>query len=180
MVCRLLGRWFAAGKKAVHIEIPEGVNVIGPSVFAGCENLETIKLPESLERIEDYAFAACHKLKEISFPSNLNWVSDSAFLNCTNLSSVLLPRSTANIDERTFGGCFSLKHLLVPKDFLASEDVHTSIRQFQFRKYRLVKSATDEPLKQNLILLKNSLPNVQTSNCIVFSHTTYWGCCTIR
>ena len=32
------------------------------------------------------------------------------------------------------------------KDFLVSEDVHTRIRQFRFRKYRLVKSA-DEPLK---------------------------------
>ena len=78
-------------KKAV---LPEGMTILGASMFAGCTALEELKLPYTLTSIEAGAFSGCTALESLTLPANLSQIAGDAFANCPKLT-VLLTYGTA-------------------------------------------------------------------------------------
>lgn len=61
---RLISYW---GKENI-VNVPQGVESIGNSAFAGCEALTSITLPQGIKSIEYWAFARCFALTSIRIP----------------------------------------------------------------------------------------------------------------
>lgn len=91
--------------------IEEGITKVGEGAFNsegnGFINLETLILPESLEEIGRSSFAGCGKLTRVYLPSSLKTISVSAFEK-TGIKNIVIPESVENL-ECPFNGCNSLK-----------------------------------------------------------------------
>ena len=79
-------------KKAV---LPEGMTVLGASMFAGCTALEELQLPSTLTSIESGALSGCTALESLTLPSGLTQIAGDAFANCPKLTVVLSYGSAA-------------------------------------------------------------------------------------
>ena len=79
-------------KKAV---LPEGMTVLGASMFAGCTALEELQLPSTLTSIESSALSGCTALESLTLPSGLTQIAGDAFANCPKLTVVLSYGSVA-------------------------------------------------------------------------------------
>lgn len=66
------------GEMITELVIPEGIEVLGPGVFAHCRNEMTVILPKSLTRIEDEAFAWLN-CKDLCIPENVTYIGIRAF-----------------------------------------------------------------------------------------------------
>jgi hypothetical protein len=95
------------------IKIPNSVEIIGKSVFSGCNNLSTIILPDSVTTIGAYAFIDCKKLKHVNLPKGLKSVDDRAFKGI-ELKVFVLPEGIEYIGAEAFAG-ISRKKVVVPK-----------------------------------------------------------------
>lgn len=65
--------------------------------------LKKIKLPESLNEIDESAFAGCKRLKEIKFSKNLTEIGEDAFDNCDSLKKITYYKCTEYILYKYFG-----------------------------------------------------------------------------
>lgn len=74
----------------VKLEIPEGVNTIGPYAFYNQTNLEEVIIPEGVTSIETYAFSSCSNLSKITIPKTLISVATKAFSYANKLSEVYI------------------------------------------------------------------------------------------
>lgn len=88
--------------KSSDVKVPDGVKVIGDSVFYDNRDLEKVILPESVTKIEDFAFAYCEKLSNINLPGKLTYIGDFAFSDDSKLKSIKLPDSLTYIGEKAF------------------------------------------------------------------------------
>lgn len=127
-----------------EITIPEGVEVIPASFFAGCDGLETVNLPSTLKEISYEAFANCGELQNINLPDGLEAIGDYAFVECTSLisidvpdsvkyigsyafadsslESVMVPEGITILLEGTFNNCASLESVVLPSTLITMED----------------------------------------------------------
>ena len=88
-----------------HIEIPDGIEIIGKEAFYKCRFIETITFPESLKRIESYAFAGCASLKgTVKLPDGISEIEEYAFVFCTSVDWIDMPRQT-KLGKNVFYGC---------------------------------------------------------------------------
>lgn len=71
-----------------HIEVPEGIEVLGKSSFYDLRGIVDIRLPKSLQRIESRAFRNCIGLEEVILGGNEVQIDEDAFRNCTSLKTV--------------------------------------------------------------------------------------------
>lgn len=129
----------------ISVILPDTLQVIYASCFAGCDNLESINLPSSIEylalndtgikeltvpasvkTIPSGAFAGCSKLKTVTFegqPSlSLNYNGTGIFSNCTSLESITVPASFKQVPSWMFSGCTSLKSVIVEDGITAIEN----------------------------------------------------------
>ena len=98
----------------LSVIIPEGVQVIGGSAFAGCQFLSSISIPSSVTQIKPYAFSRCESLQDICLPKGLSILSYGLFRGCTRLRTVRLPDTLEKIHPLAFEGCVSLSKLALP------------------------------------------------------------------
>ena len=77
------------GLDSTKFVIRDGVKVVCPFAFAGCQFKE-ISLPESLVGIGQGAFADCTKLVSVNIPSGVRVIDDYAFWGCSNLVFVVM------------------------------------------------------------------------------------------
>ncbi|MBP5728805.1 MAG: leucine-rich repeat domain-containing protein, partial [Clostridia bacterium] len=125
------------GQECTSAVIPEGVTLIGNSVFQGCDRLVSVSLPSTLKMIGTAAFQGCSSLEAISLPDGLTTMMEYAFYGCKALSSVqipesvtavgdyafsysglvyaLLPDTVTAIGNRTFYSCEQLQFITLPK-----------------------------------------------------------------
>ena len=96
-----------------EVVIPEGVEVIEPSAFAFCENLERVSLPGTLREIGRAAFRACRSLREVDIPAGVRLTGIDAFRDCALLERVVLWGETA-LGANAFRGCTSLREAELP------------------------------------------------------------------
>ena len=98
----------------VNAIIPDDVNLIAESVFAGCENLVSVKLPLKLKEIESSTFKNCTSLETVEFGGSLKTIERNAFSGCTSLRSVILPEGVEKIESGAFNGCTALESVYIP------------------------------------------------------------------
>lgn len=67
--------------------IPDGVETIEPSAFAG-RNLTNVTIPDSVKRIDSSAFCDCDLLEEIILPENLEYLGAGNFGKKTKLNEL--------------------------------------------------------------------------------------------
>ena len=95
------------GAKSV-VTIPEGVEEISHSAFAGNSTITAVYLPESIKVIRNGAFSECRQLTSVVFSektTELECIENDAFLECTSLKSINLPSVIRTISSRAFERC---------------------------------------------------------------------------
>ena len=85
--------WEDKRNKIQNILLPEGMNSIGASAFAGCRYVKSITIPASVEKNDDSAFEDCRMLSTLTFtePSVLTNIGNWAFYNNHELKNLVIP-----------------------------------------------------------------------------------------
>ena len=87
------------GSESVTVD---GIHLLEPGVFNGCEALREVTLPETLLNISQGAFRDCTSLEKITIPASVEGLGREAFAGCTSLNTVILQtREVAVFDEAT-------------------------------------------------------------------------------
>lgn len=90
--------------------VPEGVEVIKDSAFAGRSGLSGVVFPDSLRAIGMYAFSECPDLSgTLVLPEGVESIADNAFADCPSLAAAVLPASLTHIGYDAFSGCGNLQ-----------------------------------------------------------------------
>lgn len=103
---------------AKHIEIPEGVSVIGNRAFYldlddFTDVLESVSIPEGVIEIGEMAFTCRKKLKFINMPESIAVIGDHAFAS-SGIEQINLPSGISNIGSRAFLDCVNLEEIELP------------------------------------------------------------------
>ena len=109
-------------KDARHVEIPEGITVIGKDAFLGCSDLQSVTIPNSVTKIGEFAFAGCIGLQSVTIPDGITKIGNSAFNGCSALQSVTIPDSITKIGISTFSGCSALQSIAIPDNVTEIKD----------------------------------------------------------
>ena len=108
---RLISYW---GKENI-VNVPQGVESIGNSAFAGCEALTSITLPQGVKSIGKEAFYNCFALTSIILPQGVESIGDKAFNECKALTSITLPQGVKSIGDGAFSCCRALTSITLPQ-----------------------------------------------------------------
>ena len=84
------------------VELPNGLESIGPCAFKNCTGLVSVVFPAGLKSIDAYAFQGCRALKSVELPDGLESIGPYAFERCSALKSVELPDGLASISPHAF------------------------------------------------------------------------------
>ena len=104
------------GKEVTSVTIPESVEEIKASTFAGCSDLTSITMPEYvITSIGEYAFYNCSSLTSITIPVFVTKIGKEAFRGCSNLTSITIPEYVTEIGDYTFEYCSSLTSITIPE-----------------------------------------------------------------
>lgn len=93
---------------SANVVIPDGIEVIGPNVFADCPGLKSVTIPGSVTSIENNAFQGCTGLTSVTIPSSVTQIGNYAFSQCTGLTSITIPGSVTKIGLSAFSRCTGL------------------------------------------------------------------------
>ena len=88
--------------------IHEATQVIGYSVFNGCNRLTSITIPDSVTAISSCAFYGRTGLTSVEIGDSVTVIGDDAFSWCTGLTSVEIGDSVTTIGSEAFYNCSSL------------------------------------------------------------------------
>ena len=83
--------------------VPEGVEEICASAFAGFSNAEEIKLPSTLSVIGANSFSDCDNIKRIEIPNSVETIASSAFDLCNVLETVTIDKEQGSISGAPWG-----------------------------------------------------------------------------
>jgi len=86
---------------------PDGL-YLSPSLFEGCDQLETVTLSDLCWELPHRTFAGCTSLKELDLPDYVYYIGDACFENCTSLETLIIPDGTDMVAQNAFEGCESL------------------------------------------------------------------------
>lgn len=105
---------FRENDKLKGMVIPDGVTIVNPSMFYGCENLEYVRIPNSVKVIGEYAFYSCTRLKKVEFEqeTELERIGEYAFSECASLMSMHLPK-VSKIENAAFRNDVNLEEITV-------------------------------------------------------------------
>ena len=124
---------FEDNTEIVKVTLPDTIDSIGASAFAGCENLTEIVFSENLMVIGFEAFAESG-LKNVTLPDKVEDLGEAVFFGCPKLESVFLPESVKLIPLNTFVNTPALKSVtiaaekaLIDKDAFTAADGLTLI-----------------------------------------------------
>lgn len=99
-----------------ELVIPEGVEEIADSAFAGLATLNRITLPTTLMKIGAHAFEDCIGLKEVVIQAKeMTEIGEAAFKGCSELKSIDISEGITEIGNSTFEGCQKLEKVKMPK-----------------------------------------------------------------
>lgn len=118
---------YPEGKKDSEYKIPQGIQNINVTAFAGCHMLKRIALPVSVEQIGDFAFVECKSLESISVDKNHPFYYDKGGVLFDKAGTLLIypagkttpeyavPDWVKKIGARAFDSCLYLKKVSLPK-----------------------------------------------------------------
>jgi hypothetical protein len=163
---------FSYEKKLTRVAFGKGVKEIKNSAFFMCTALERCVIPESVNLMSDSIFAGCYAMnkfegkyasedgkyiiadgmltaylpsaseKEFTVPESVNTIGAYTFYHCNNLETVNIPETVTAIEQSAFLGCTSLKKVNVPSKVKKLYDM-----------FRGCTSLTDVTLNEGLELL---------------------------
>ena len=96
------------------VEIPDGVAIIGNSVFSGCSGMASVTIPNSVTSIGSYAFSGCSGLTSVTIPDGVTIIEHGMFNNCSGLLDVTIPDGVTSIGDSAFMGCSRLTNMTIP------------------------------------------------------------------
>ena len=97
------------------LNLPDGLQKIGPNAFRDCVALESIsKVPSTITEVGDRAFSGCKALSGFTLPNGVKKVGSFAFDGCSVASSLNIPATVEEIGEGVFRGCASLAQVEIP------------------------------------------------------------------
>lgn len=173
------------GSIAGNVSIPNSVNSIGASAFAGCKDISALVIERNIE-IGDAAFAGCSGLKSLSIPMSLNVVGESPessiFMGCTGILSVRFTgySSGYNYTESSY--------MATPWYYSKSNDITitvsdgvTSIGNYTFKDCTGVRNAIVCPSSLTRIGTEafsgcSNLTSFSGSNVLTVGRATFEGC----
>lgn len=144
------GKWVSADKRCLIIDgkllafarvgvteydIPSGVTVIGPDVFAGCKDITRITIPDGVVEIGGGAFNNCESLKTMTIPNSVTSIGRVAFFNCSSLEEINLGNGLTTIGDQVFCYCYKLTEITIP-------DSVTTIEYDAFRSCANLRAVT--------------------------------------
>lgn len=101
-------------KVVKEVYIPEGIKILGPGAFSGCQNLTSVVIPEGVTEIDGYAFEDCKNLSSVVLPDSVTHIGGSAFWKCTSLTSLELPSNLKVLGMRSLGSV-PLTNVILPE-----------------------------------------------------------------
>lgn len=90
------------------------VRIISEYCFYGCDTFSAIELPEGIEEIGPSAFAGCQRLRGIKLPETLTFIGGEAFSGCSRLEAIAIPYTVKTVGIGIFDGCDALRHIYYP------------------------------------------------------------------
>lgn len=101
--------------------IPEGVEVIECSAFAGNWTISTLTFPSTIKLINQHAFQRT-KMVSISFKDNPNTtvkdnyldIDNEAFVDCEMIAKITLPSRIKRVGDDAFKGCKKVQSFDIP------------------------------------------------------------------
>lgn len=88
-----------------EIRFPEGVEILGSSLFKYNSNITEIEIPEGVKSIDDRAFLLANNLQKVTLPSTLNLMGDYVFaytsLKTLTCKSIYPPSGTYELFYNT-------------------------------------------------------------------------------
>ena len=131
--------------KLKYINLPDGMEKVGGSIFKGCTaltetylpkecfnngyatlsgcNIKSIVIPEGITGVGYCEFADCG-VERVTLPSTLKEIEYGAFLRCP-IEEINLPEGLEIIDDRAFSGT-KLKEIVIPKSVKAMTELSFS------------------------------------------------------
>lgn len=112
-----IGQAAFEGTAITAANLPASVTSLGPSAFAGCEELTTLSAMAGLTKIPASAFAGDVKLASVSINENVDEIGASAFAGCKELATVTVKTdkdgesALATIGNLAFAGCEALESI---------------------------------------------------------------------
>jgi hypothetical protein len=94
--------------------VPDSVNSIAASAFAGCDTLTGITIPLSVTSIGENAFAYCYDLAGATISASITNLGADAFYGCNGLTNVTIAAGLTNIGDFAFYGCYGLTSVTIP------------------------------------------------------------------
>jgi len=92
-----------------NLVIPEGVSIVEPYAFLGCEQIKTVEFGPDVEEIGLYAFQNCVNLEKMICSSAVSIIKAGAFKGCSSLKEADFSECTiSTIGYESFSGCTSL------------------------------------------------------------------------
>ena len=124
-VTRLADALFA-GSSIESVTIPQGIEAIGGSAFAGCEKLKSVSLPGSVKQLgtaeHGFVFLGCKSLEKITLPSGITAIEQGLFRGCESLKSITIPSTVTSIGYQAFGECRGLTVIDLPEGVKTVDD----------------------------------------------------------
>ena len=102
------------GTSISTLTIPKGVERIGDSCFAGCNNLETLTINAPNMKVGSKAFYRCINLNAVSFPNGFYELYPGMFRGCTELNRIPLPEGLHSIRDGAISYIMRLESICVP------------------------------------------------------------------
>ena len=82
--------------------IPNGVKIIAPNAFNGCDKLTSVTIPGSVMFIASDAFYDCKNLTSVTIQEGVRGIGYQAFRPCNSLTSITIPKSVTKIWSNAF------------------------------------------------------------------------------
>lgn len=108
-----------------EIIIPEGVTMIGVSVFQDCTNLKRVTIPDSVVAFDDdpygcNTFKGCVNLTHVSIGKGIKSIGEYTFADCTSLQEIVFHGNVTVITKNAFESCPNFK-VIIDKDLIHSD-----------------------------------------------------------
>ena len=82
--------------------LPNGLEEIPASLFAGCEKMNNVTIPDSVTVIHEKAFYGCESMTNFTFPASIRAIGTQAFGECTGLREITIPTTVTELGAQIF------------------------------------------------------------------------------
>ena len=114
--CKYLGeRAFRGNTNVVHVQLSEGLESLGSTVFRDCSSLKRINIPSTVKVVGKYAFRGCKQLRVVGLRKGLERIGDGSFVDCASLERIYIPDTVRVLGDWTFCSCRRLLSVDLPE-----------------------------------------------------------------